>query len=102
MMQSFPNYIDRLGLVKAELKCDQEPSTLDVANALIQRCQSTALIMIATPKGSKGRLGPGERANLTIQRQDRAFREAVAMKYRTEVGPDHVLMAVLCDIVLGL
>ena len=31
-MQSFQNYIDRLGLVRAELKCDQEPSTLDVAN----------------------------------------------------------------------
>ena len=50
VMQSFQNYIDRLGLVKAELKCDQEPSTLDVANALIRRCQSTALIVIATPK----------------------------------------------------
>ena len=44
-MQSFQNYIDRLGLVKAELKCDQEPSTLDVANALIKRCQSTSLIV---------------------------------------------------------
>ena len=54
---------DRLGLVKAELKCDQEPSTLDVANALIKRCQSTALIVTATPKGSKGSLGRGERAN---------------------------------------
>ena len=32
------NYIDRLGLVKAELKCDQEPSTLDVANVLIKKC----------------------------------------------------------------
>ena len=30
VMQSFQNNIDRLGLVKAELKCDQEPSTLDV------------------------------------------------------------------------
>ena len=29
-------FFDRLGLVKAELKCDQEPSTLDVANALIK------------------------------------------------------------------
>ena len=35
-MQSFPNYIDRLGLVRAELKCDQEPSTLDVANTFGQ------------------------------------------------------------------
>ena len=36
-MQSFQNYIGRLGLVMAELKCDQEPSTLNVANALIKR-----------------------------------------------------------------
>ena len=28
-----------------------------VANALIKRCQSTALIVTATPKGSKGELG---------------------------------------------
>ena len=59
-MQSFQNYIDRLGLVRAELKCDQEPSTLDVANTLIKRCQSTILMVTATPKGSKGSLGRGE------------------------------------------
>ena len=65
-MQSFQNYIERLGLVKAELKCDQEASTLDVANALIKRCQFTAL-MAATPKDSKESLGRGERTNLIIQ-----------------------------------
>ena len=65
-MQSFQNYIERLGLVKAELKCDQEASTPDVANALIKRCQFTVL-MTATPKGSKESLGRGERANLIIQ-----------------------------------
>ena len=68
-MQSFQNYIDRLGFVKAELKCDQEPSTLDVAKALIKRCQATALIATAMPKGSKERLRRGERANLMIQGQ---------------------------------
>ena len=73
VMQSFQNYIDRLGLVKAEMKCDQESNTLDVANALIKRCQSTALIVTATPKGSKGSLGRGERANLIIQGQLRHF-----------------------------
>ena len=57
VMQSFQNYIDRLGLVKAELKCDQEPITLCVANTLIKRRQSTALIVSATPKGSLGRGG---------------------------------------------
>ena len=30
VMQSFQNYIDRLGLLRAELNYDQEPSTLDV------------------------------------------------------------------------
>ena len=86
VMQSFQNYTDRLGLVRAELNCDQEPSTLDVANTLIKRC------LTATPKGSKGSLGRGERANLTIQGQLRAFRQDVSMIYKTEIGPDHVLM----------
>ena len=57
VMQSFQNYIDRLGLVKAALKCDQEPSTVDVANALIKRCQSTALIVTATPRRLERELG---------------------------------------------
>ena len=56
VMQSFQNYIDRLGLVKAELQCDQEPSTFDVANALIKRCQSTILTLTATPKRLEGEL----------------------------------------------
>ena len=93
MMQSSQNYIDRLGLVKAELKGDQEPISLDVANDLIKRCQSTALLIVtATPKGSKGSFGRGERANLTSQGQLRAFREDVSMRYKAEIGPDHVLM----------
>ena len=92
VMQSFQNYIDRLGLVKAELKCDQEPSTLNVANALVKRCQSTSLIVLATPKGSRGSLERGERTNLTIQGQLQAFREAVSVKYKTEIGTEHVLM----------
>ena len=53
----------------AELKCDQEPSTLDVANSLIKRCQSTTLMTTATPERSKESLERGERANLTIQRE---------------------------------
>ena len=91
-MQSFQNYIDRLGFVKAELKCDQESSIFDVANALIKQCQSTNLVVTATPTGSKRSLRRGARAHLIIQGQLRAFREAVAMKYKREVGPDHVLM----------
>ena len=50
VMQSFQDYIDRLGLVRTGLKCDQEPNTLDVANTLIKRCQSTNLMATATPK----------------------------------------------------
>ena len=92
----YVNYIDRLGLVMAELECDHEPSTLDVANALIKRCQSTALIVDATPKGSKGSLERGERGNLTIQGQLRVFREAVSMKYKSEVGPDQLDYSAQC------
>ena len=92
VMQSFQNYIDRLGLIKAELKCDQEPSTPDVAHALVKLCQSTSLIATATPKGSKGSLVRGERANLTIQRPLRAVRKPVSVKYKTKFGPEHVLM----------
>ena len=36
-MQSFYKYIDRLGLAKAQWKCDQEPSTFDVRHALVRR-----------------------------------------------------------------
>ena len=37
VMQNIQNYIDRLGLVKAELKCAEEPSTLDVAKRFDQK-----------------------------------------------------------------
>ena len=70
--------------VVARTECVQW-TIFDVANALIKRCQSTAVIMTATPKGSKGSLGRGERANLIIQGQLRAFREAVSMKYRQKL-----------------
>ena len=36
--------------------------------------------------------GTWRKANLTIQGQLRAFREDVSMRYKTEIGPDHVLM----------
>ena len=85
VMQSFQNYIDRLGLVRAELKCDQEPSTLDVANTSIKRCQQLH-------KARKGVWGVENEQILTIQGQLRAFREDVSMRYKTEIGPDRVLM----------
>ena len=92
VMQSFKNDIDRLGLVRAELKCDQETSSLDVAHTLIERCQSTILMVTATPKDSKRSLGRGERAYLTLQGQLRAFREVVSMRCKTDIGLDHLLM----------
>ena len=88
----FPKLHRSVGFVKGRIESNQEPSTLDVANALTKRCQSTVLTVIATPKGSKGSLGRGERANLIIQGHLRAFREAVSMKCKIEVEPDHVLM----------
>ena len=63
-----------------------------MSNASIKRFQSTALIVTATPKGSKGCLERRERATLIIQGQLRAFQEAVTMNHKTEVGLDHVLM----------
>ena len=65
VIRSFQNYIDRLGLVKAELECDQEPRTLDVANASARRCQSTNLIVTVTPEGSTGSLGRRVASNKT-------------------------------------
>ena len=41
---------------------------------------------------NSGSLERGERANLTIHGQLRAFRETVSMRFKTEIGPDHVLM----------
>ena len=57
-------------MVEAELKCDQEPSTIDVANAFIKRCQSTSLIVTATPKGSKGSLERGDRGAAAQRRRN--------------------------------
>ena len=79
--------------MKAALKCDQEPSTLDVANALIKRCQSTALIVTATPRRLERELG----AWRTSEFDDSGtavghFEKPSQWKYKTEVGPDHVLM----------
>ena len=89
----FPTIFRSVGFGKGRIEvCDQEPSTLDVANTLVKRCQSTILMVTATSEGSKGSLGCGDRASVTIQGQLRAFREAVSMKCKTEVGPDHVLI----------
>ena len=93
LTQSFQNYIDRLGLVKAELKCDQEPSTLDVANVLIEEVSIHSSDRDSNPKRLDRELGTWRKANLTTQGQLQAFREAVSVEYKSEFGPDHVLMS---------
>ena len=94
VIRSFHNNIDRLGLVTSELKCDQEPSTLDVANALVRRCQSTNLVVIATPKRTERE--PGAWRTSKFDNSGTAaglFWEGVLLKYRTEIRPEHVLMS---------
>ena len=92
VMQALLQWIDSLGLAKAEIKCDQEPSTVDVMNALVKRCTSTVLIPKATPKGSKGSLGRGERGHLSVQGHLRTIREFTSHKYEKDIGPAHTLM----------
>ena len=88
-MQVFLNWIKGLGMEKYELKCDQEPSTVDVRDKVIDRCKSTILTPFATPKGSKGSLGQCERAHLSVQGQMRTQRLVLEAKYRTKIGPSH-------------
>ena len=73
--------IDRLRLVIATLKCDQEPSTLELTRVLASRCKTTVLTEGVSPRGSKGRLDRHERANLAIQRQLWALRARVMNSY---------------------
>ena len=43
VVQGMLNNIDRLRLVKAELRCDQETSTMEIARHLAMRCKKTVL-----------------------------------------------------------
>ena len=49
VVQGMLNHIDRLGWVNAELQCDQEPSTMEIALVLASRCKTTVLTGSATP-----------------------------------------------------
>ena len=51
------------------------------------------LVASQTPKESKGSLGAGERANLTVQAQIRCLRLATAKKYKMDIDPNHFLIA---------
>ena len=66
--------VGRLGLVKAELQCDHEPSTVEIARHLASRRKTTVLTESATARGSQGSAGRCARANLAAQRQLRALR----------------------------
>ena len=68
------------------MKCDQVPSILDVANALVRQCQSTTLVATATPTGSKGSLGRGQCANSGTAA---SIQEAISLKCKTEIRPVH-------------
>ena len=96
VMQVFLNWIAGLGMEKYELKCDQEPSTVDVRDKIITRCKSTVLTPFATPKGSKGSLGAAERAHLSVQGQMRTQRMCLESKYKTKIGPSHRIHAWSC------
>ena len=75
------NCIDRLGLVKAELKC-----------VFASRCKATVLAESATPRGSNRSLGRGERGIFAIQGQLRGLAAQVMTNYMTDVGAEHRLM----------
>ena len=92
VMQALLNYVKQLGFAKAELKCDQEPSTVDVMYKLIDRCKNTQLVPSASPKGSKGSLGRGERGHLSVQGQVRTLRLATQEAYKTTIDANNVLM----------
>ena len=87
VVQSLLQWIDGLGLVEAEIKCDQEPAAVDLVTALVRRCKSTVLIPMASPKGSKGSLGRGERGHLSIQGQLRTIRAATEKSLGPRLAP---------------
>ena len=96
VMQAMLNWIAQLGFPKAEIKCDQEPSTVELMNTLVARCKSTQLVPKASPKGSKGSLGRGERGHLSVQGQLRTLRSMVQDKYKITIDSKHILMPWLC------
>ena len=95
-MQAMLNWIAQLGFAKAEIKCDQEPSTVELMNALVARCRSTQLVPKASPKGSQGSLCRGERGHLSVQGQVRTLRSVTQEKYKITLDPQHVLMPWMC------
>lgn len=70
ILQAFLYYIARLGLGKAKIQCDQEPSTVELSNVLSGRCQDTKLFPYSSQKGSKGSLGKGKCAYLNFRDQN--------------------------------
>ena len=92
VFQGMLNGNDRLGPVKAELKCDETPSTMQIARVLASRCKTPLLTKRATLRDSKGSLGPGERARMAVHEPTRAPRAKLMNSYEIDVGADHRLM----------
>ena len=80
-MGAFLNWINTQGNPKIELKCDQEPSTIELRNKLIKTCESTQLVPMASPKGSKGSLGAGERTHLTLEGRLRSIKHQLEEQF---------------------
>jgi hypothetical protein len=96
VMQAMLNWIGQLGFAKVEIKCDQEPSTVELMNSLVARRKTSQLVPKASPKGSKGSLGRGERGHLSVQGQLRTLRSVTQEKYKITLDSKHVLMPWLC------
>jgi hypothetical protein len=92
VMQALLNYVMQLGFPKAELKCDQEPSAVDVMCKLVERCESTQLVPSASPEGSKGSLGRCERGHLSVQGQVRTLKEATQERDKISIDAEHILV----------
>ena len=90
------NWIAQLGVSMAEIKCDQEPSTVELMNALVARCKSTQPVPKASPNWSKGSLGRGERGRLSTQGQVRTLISVTQERYKSTTDSKHVLMPWLC------
>ena len=65
VVEGMLNFKDKLGLNIAELKCHEEPSTLELAQVLRIRCKATVLIENATPMRIHREHGPRGASHFT-------------------------------------
>ena len=93
VVQGISNNIDTLRQVNAEVTCDEEPWTIEIARVLVSWWKTNVLTESTTPRGSKRRRGRGQRANLAIPTQLRARRAQLMNNCEIDVGADHRQMA---------